>query len=98
MRQKVQMRVSIASAEWSYQVGQIVMIDAVLAKKWRDVGHCTFVNGALPLTDFSSLDGLADLDAEQVLLYHCTHCEQRAAYVFENRPYCPRHYLAEVRS
>ncbi len=87
--QKVEMRVSIASADWSYQVGQVVMIDSVLAKKWRDVGHCIYVNGTLPLTSFDGLDGLLDLDMEQARRRVCEHCERRRAQtVIENRALC----------
>ena len=97
-QQKVQMKVSIASSDWSYQPQQVVMLDIDLAKAWRAAGHCIFVTGPLPVTDFSGRDGLSDLDAEQALHHRCTHCDRRAAYVFQNRAYCPVHYLAETGS
>lgn len=87
--QKIQMRVSIASSEWSYQVGQIVMVDSALAKKWRDVGHCVYVNGTMPLTSFDGLDGLLDLDMEQALRRVCEHCQnKRAQTVVGHRALC----------
>src|SRR5437879_2402474 len=98
-QRKVQMRVSIASADWSYQPDQVVMLDRDLAEKWIAAGHAVAVNGNLPLTDFNSLDGLADLDAEQALHMNCSACGQRRAqFVFRNKPYCPWCYRAESES
>lgn len=40
---KVKMKVSIASADFSYAPEQIVEIDEKLAKVWSEVGHCEIV-------------------------------------------------------
>jgi hypothetical protein len=95
-KQKVEMKVSIASADWSYQPGQVVLLDKDLAAKWIRGGHAVAVNGSLPLTDFNSLDGLADLDAEQAMTYACIHCPTRASYVLRQRPLCKRHFVSEM--
>lgn len=40
---KVKMKVSIASADFSYAPEQIVEIDEKLAKVWSEVGHCEII-------------------------------------------------------
>lgn len=95
--QKVRMQVSIASADWSYQPGQVVELDSSLAKQWRDAGHCVFVNGTVPLTDFSGRDGLADLDAEEARRRVCSRCGQRrGVYALRNRAFCGACFRAEL--
>lgn len=42
----VRMKVSIASADWSYQVDQVVELDDELAEKWIAVGHAEPVEAA----------------------------------------------------
>ncbi len=93
---KVRMRVSIASESWSYQPDQVALVDADLAKAWVRNGHAEKVGPEVPLTDFNSLDGLADLDAAEALRRRCTHCEHRARYILRNKPYCARHFRGEL--
>lgn len=40
---KVKMKVSIASADFSYAPEQIVDIEDRLAKVWNEVGHCEII-------------------------------------------------------
>lgn len=93
---KLQMKVSIASADWSYQPNQVVLIEEKLARLWIKAGHAVLVNGELPITDFNV--GLADLDAAEALRRRCVHCERRAAMVYQNKPFCLAHYRAECGS
>jgi hypothetical protein len=95
MRQKVQFRVSIASADWSYQVGQVAMIDVDLATSWRAVGHVVYVNGTLAVTDFSGRDGLLALDCEQALRYPCALLGSRAFCAGKSTAVCAA--FSEVR-
>lgn len=93
------MKVSIASADWSYQPQQIVLIDSSLAEKWISVGHAERVGKDEPLTDFSSLDGLADLSAAEALRHRCSSCDrQRARYVIRQKAFCVRCARAELES
>ena len=96
---KVRMNISIASEAWSYQPGQVIEIDADLAKKWVRGGHATPVNGDTPLTRFDTLDGLADLSAAEALRHRCSSCDvRRARFVLRNKPFCPQCYRAELES
>jgi hypothetical protein len=96
--QKVQMRVSIANPDWSYQPDEVVMLEMDLAEKWIRAGHAVAVNGNMPLTSFDLRDGLADLDAAQALRYRCTHCDRRTSYVLRNRALCAQHFRSEMEA
>lgn len=52
---KVRMKVSIASATWNYQPGQVVLLDADLARKWLAVGHAEPVDKDTPVTEAAAL-------------------------------------------
>jgi hypothetical protein len=94
---KVRMKVSIASADWSYQPQQVVSIESDLAEKWISVGHAERVSKDEPLTDFAALDGLADLSAAEALRHRCSACDrQRARYVIRQKAFCSRCVRAEL--
>jgi hypothetical protein len=52
---KVRMKVSIASATFSYQPDQVALVEADLAQKWIAVGHAEKVDKDTPVTDPVSL-------------------------------------------
>jgi hypothetical protein len=91
---KIRMNVSIASASWAFQPGQVVSIDADTADKWIRGGHAQPVGKNTPV---SNGDLLADLDAESALRHHCSSCEKRRArFVLRNRAYCPQCFRAAM--
>ena len=94
--QKIKMQVSIASADWSYQPGQVVEIDPGLARQWIAAGHATTVSSGTPLTKFDALDGLRDLSLEEARHRPCVHCATRANFVLRNKPLCTRHFRSEM--
>lgn len=91
---KVKMNVSIAGERWSFQPGQVVMLDKELAEQWVKSGHAERTSA--PLTEGRDL--LGDLSAAEAMTHRCEHCSRRARYVFRNRPFCPQHFKAEVGS
>jgi hypothetical protein len=91
------MQVSIAGTDsrgrdFSAQPGDIIDIEAGLAKTWIKVGHAAPV----PDAELTSRDlNLRDLDAEEALTRPCFSCnETRAQLVFQNQAYCQRCYMA----
>ncbi len=89
------MLVSIASANFSYQPGEVVDLpDDAQTRAWLANGHAEKVPAKTPLTDREL--NARDLDADAARAHRCTHCERRAAYVFQNKAYCPQHYRAEL--
>jgi hypothetical protein len=98
---RVRMNVSIAGTDergrdFSAQPGDIIDIEAGLAKKWIRGQHGTEVAPGTPLTsrDLS----LADLSIEEALTRNCTHCQRRATTVFKNKPFCASHARAELEA
>lgn len=91
---KIKMRVSIASSTFSYQPGEVIdLADEKLARTWLQVGHAEKVPANTPLSNRDI--NLCDLDADEVLHRHCSHCNRRASFVLKNKPYCPQHFRAE---
>lgn len=54
-KMKVRMKVSIASADFAYQPGQVVLLDANTATQWILVGHAEKVDPAEPITEAAAL-------------------------------------------
>ena len=79
--------------DFSAQPGDIIDVEAGLAKKWIRGGHGTEVAPGTPLTERDL--SLADLSIEEALQHRCMHCDRRAQTVFQNKPFCLRHARAE---
>lgn len=90
------MQVSIASAAFSFQPGEVTDVEEDLAQKWVAVGHAVRVSPQTPLSlrDFD----YRDLDAEEALTRRCVHCDRRAQFVLRNKPFCPACYQAELET
>ncbi len=91
---RLRVNVSMASPTFSHQPGEIIDLAADQAEKWIRSKLAVQVSKDTPLS--SANDLLADLSAEECRQHRCTHCDHRAAYVLKNRPYCPRHFRAEL--
>jgi hypothetical protein len=95
---RVRMNVSIAGTDergrdFSAQPGDVIDIEASLAKKWIRGNHGTEVPPGTPLTERDL--NLLDLSIEEALQRRCTRCDRRAQTVFKNKPFCSRHARAE---
>jgi hypothetical protein len=89
------MNVSIASADFSFQPGEVIDLPDAQARTWIGSGHATQVNGKTPLTNRNDIS-VRDLDMQEALTHGCVHCGRRAARVLGNKPYCLAHYKAEL--
>ena len=97
---RLRMNVSIAGTDergrdFSASPGDVIDIEASLAKKWIRGQHGTEVPPGTPLTERDL--NLADLDLEEALTRWCEHCPpgRRAETVFRGKPLCRQHARAE---
>ena len=92
---RIRMNVSIASAQFSHQPGDVVDVDDELAAKWVSGGHAERVSPRTPLSNRNNFD-LRDLDADEALSRTCVHCNRRARFVLRNKAFCPQHFRSEL--